>query len=119
ALEPRIEGADWEFALDAKAWPRALSGDEGSWVLGLCCAARLGAGPGEQGSFESEAVYYRELEALPAADGLSLKCVGAAAAVTAFRALEAELGQEPARLYWSLDCRVAGVTVARQRGSVR
>jgi hypothetical protein len=119
ALEPRIEGADWEFALDAKAWPRALSGDEGSWVLGLCCAARLGAGPGEQGSFESEAVYYRELEALPAADGLSLKCVGAAAAVTAFRALEAELGQEPARLYWSLDCRAAGVTVARQRGSVR
>ena len=58
---------------------------------------------------------YVEVPVQRAQDGRSLRAVGAAAAAEILRA---EAGEPDAPLYWSLDFRIAGATVARQNGTL-
>ncbi len=124
AFEPLVTEAYWEFPLAAQDWPRGLLGGERSWVLGLCVPALLkdgavgGADPvnvrGAPGS-----VWYLECTVTPTADGRALRCPQAAAAVASFSPGDAGPGEAATPLYWSLDCRLGGVTVARRRGQLR
>ena len=64
-------------------------------------------------------VWYLECTVTPTADGRALRCPQAAAAVASFSPGDAGPGEAATPLYWSLDCRLGGVTVARRRGQLR
>jgi hypothetical protein len=99
-VEPKSAGADWTFALNPRTWPRSLGAGERTWALGL---------------FAPFSMEYVEVPVQRAQDGRSLRAVGAAAAAEILRA---EAGEPDAPLYWSLDFRIAGATVARQNGTL-